>query len=88
MAKVIGTVVSIGGASIITLYKGMPLMNFKSLHILGASSIVSPNLVWNWTVGCLFLLGNCFAWSGWMVLQVPTFTQLTICTNSTYVESY
>lgn len=71
MAKVIGTVVSIGGASIITLYKGMPLMNFKSLHILGASSIVSPNLVWNWTVGCLFLLGNCFAWSGWMVLQAP-----------------
>ncbi|CAN6244182.1 unnamed protein product [Urochloa humidicola] len=43
MAKVIGTVVSIGGATVITLYK----------------------------VGCLFLLGNCFAWSGWMVLQAP-----------------
>ncbi|KAL6640301.1 hypothetical protein ACP70R_022150 [Stipagrostis hirtigluma subsp. patula] len=70
MAKVIGTVVSIGGATIITLYKGMPLMNFKSAHMLGAS-VVSPNLVWNWTVGCLFLLGNCFAWSGWMVLQAP-----------------
>ncbi|KAL6899075.1 hypothetical protein ACP4OV_005733 [Aristida adscensionis] len=69
IAKVIGTVVSIGGATIITLYKGMPLMNFKSAHMLGAS--VPPNLVWNWTVGCLFLLGNCFAWSGWMVLQAP-----------------
>jgi hypothetical protein len=72
MAKVIGTVINIGGATIITLYKGMPLMNlFKSSHILG-ENIVSPNLVWNWTVGCLFLLGNCFAWSGWMVLQVST----------------
>ncbi|KAK3154002.1 hypothetical protein QOZ80_2BG0184570 [Eleusine coracana subsp. coracana] len=71
MAKVIGTVVSIGGAMIITLYKGMPVMNlFKSSHVLG-DNIVSPNLVWNWTVGCLFLLGNCFAWSGWMVLQAP-----------------
>ncbi|GJM84895.1 hypothetical protein PR202_ga00608 [Eleusine coracana subsp. coracana] len=69
MAKVIGTVVSIGGAMIITLYKGMPVMNlFKSSHVLG-DNIVSPNLVWNWTVGCLFLLGNCFAWSGWMALQ-------------------
>ncbi|GJN20945.1 hypothetical protein PR202_gb08386 [Eleusine coracana subsp. coracana] len=68
MAKVIGTVVSIGGAMIITLYKGMPVMNlFKSSHVLG-DNIVSPNLVWNWTVGCLFLLGNCFAWSGWMGL--------------------
>lgn len=69
-AKVIGTVVSIGGATIITLYKGMPLMNFKSFHMLG-SSIASSNHVWDWTVGCLFLLGNCFAWSGWMVLQAP-----------------
>ncbi|KAL5212277.1 hypothetical protein ABZP36_023124 [Zizania latifolia] len=70
MAKVIGTVVSIGGATVITLYKGIPLLNFKPGHMLGAS-IVSQNLVLNWTVGCLFLLGNCFAWSGWMVLQAP-----------------
>ncbi|XP_006647228.2 WAT1-related protein At3g18200-like [Oryza brachyantha] len=68
MAKVIGTVVSIGGATVITLYKGTPLMNFKPSHILG---IVSQNVVLNWTVGCLFLLGNCIAWSGWMVLQTP-----------------
>uniref|UniRef100_A0A0E0JZB4 WAT1-related protein n=1 Tax=Oryza punctata TaxID=4537 RepID=A0A0E0JZB4_ORYPU len=70
MAKVIGTVVSVGGATVITLYKGTPLMNFKSSHILGANT-VSQNVVLNWTVGCLFLLGNCIAWSGWMVLQTP-----------------
>ncbi|CAN6231517.1 unnamed protein product [Urochloa humidicola] len=70
MAKVIGTVVSIGGATVITLYKGMPLMNFKSSHLL-VGSIASSNHVLNWTVGCLFLLDNCFAWSAWMVLQAP-----------------
>ncbi len=73
MAKVIGTVVSVGGATVITLYKGTPLMNFKSSYILGANT-VSQNVVLNWSVGCLFLLGNCIAWSGWMVLQVSTLT--------------
>lgn len=78
MAKVIGTVISIGGATIITLYKGMPLMNFKASHMLRVS-IASPNRVLTWTVGCLFLLGNCFAWSGWMVLQVYSLTAPSIC---------
>uniref|UniRef100_A0A0D9XBU4 WAT1-related protein n=1 Tax=Leersia perrieri TaxID=77586 RepID=A0A0D9XBU4_9ORYZ len=65
MAKVIGTVASIGGATIITLYKGTPLLNFLSSRIMGAN-IVSQNVVLDWTMGCLFLLGNCIAWSGWM----------------------
>ncbi|BAS78440.1 Os02g0331400 [Oryza sativa Japonica Group] len=39
MAKVIGTVVSVGGATVITLYKGTPLMNFKSSYILGANTV-------------------------------------------------
>jgi len=70
VAKVVGTVVSIGGATVITLYKGLPLfhynLTFKSLLTLSSSS---PIL--NWTLGCVFILGHCLSWSGWMVLQVP-----------------
>nr|ADE77565.1 unknown [Picea sitchensis] len=25
----------------------------------------------NWTLGCIYLLGNCLAWSGWIVIQAP-----------------
>ncbi|RRT59892.1 hypothetical protein B296_00035270 [Ensete ventricosum] len=25
----------------------------------------------NWTLGCLYLIGHCLSWSGWLVLQAP-----------------
>ncbi|CAM0913927.1 unnamed protein product [Alopecurus aequalis] len=66
LAKVIGTVVSIGGATVITLYKGLPLLTLQSLVPLTSSSSI-----YNWTLGCIFMAGNCLSWSAWMVLQVP-----------------
>ncbi|KAL5228196.1 hypothetical protein ABZP36_016461 [Zizania latifolia] len=66
VAKVVGTVVSIGGATVITLYKGLPLFS----HNLNIKSLSSSSLILNWTLGCVFILGNCLSWSGWMVLQV------------------
>ncbi|KAF3332701.1 auxin-induced protein 5NG4-like protein [Carex littledalei] len=72
VAKVIGTIVSMGGATTITLYKGLPLLNYQLPHnkILG-SIFASSNPTLNWTLGCIFIIGNCVAWSAWMVLQVP-----------------
>ena len=25
----------------------------------------------NWTLGCVYLIGHCLSWSGWLVLQAP-----------------
>ncbi|KAJ0989130.1 hypothetical protein J5N97_007486 [Dioscorea zingiberensis] len=69
VAKIIGTIVSIGGATIITLYKGPPLLHQPPYITLGAMS--SSSQILNWTLGCVYMLGNCIAWSAWMVLQVP-----------------
>ncbi|KAL5221850.1 hypothetical protein ABZP36_026563 [Zizania latifolia] len=69
LAKVVGTVVSIGGATVITLYKGLPLFN-HNLNIKSLVSLSSSSLILNWTLGCVFILGHCLSWSGWMVLQV------------------
>lgn len=72
LAKVLGTIASIGGATIITLYKGPPLLN-QSEQIQGLTSedeIYAKN-VQNWTWGCIYLLGHCFSWAGWMVFQAP-----------------
>ncbi|XP_043694649.1 WAT1-related protein At3g18200-like [Telopea speciosissima] len=75
LAKVLGTIVSVGGATVITLYKGTPLLH-HSHHPLEISiegeALENPSKnVQNWTLGCLYLLGHCLSWSGWMVFQAP-----------------
>ncbi|KAG8476215.1 hypothetical protein CXB51_033146 [Gossypium anomalum] len=58
LAKVLGTIVSVGGATVITLYKG-PILLHQS------------NNMQNWTLGCIYLLGHCLSWAGWLVFQAP-----------------
>ncbi|KAJ4794263.1 WAT1-related protein [Rhynchospora pubera] len=65
VAKVVGTVVSIGGATVITLYKGLPLLSQQPSNILSSSHIL------NWTLGCVYILSHITSWSAWIVLQVP-----------------
>ncbi|KAJ6801421.1 auxin-induced protein 5NG4-like [Iris pallida] len=74
LTKVMGTVVSIVGATVITFYKGPPLLNHQAHNTLGAN-IASSSQILNWTLGCVYILGYCLAWSGWMVLQVPVLRQ-------------
>jgi drug/metabolite transporter (DMT)-like permease len=71
VAKVVGTVVSVGGATVITLYKGLPLFAAHNLHVQAFLTWTSESPIFNWTLGCVFILGHCLSWSGWMVLQVP-----------------
>ncbi|GFP94636.1 wat1-related protein at3g18200 [Phtheirospermum japonicum] len=70
VAKVLGTLASVGGATIITLYKGPPILN-QSGNSFEESATQSATKVQNWTWGCIFLLGHCLSWAGWMVLQAP-----------------
>ncbi|XP_050232346.1 WAT1-related protein At3g18200 [Mercurialis annua] len=63
LAKIVGTIGSIGGATVITLYKGPPLLLTNQIQ-----EEISPM---NWTWGCIYLLGHCFSWAAWMVLQAP-----------------
>lgn len=71
MAKIAGTVITIAGATIITLYKGMPLTTTHSegTHKLKDVKVtLSPRVTW--IAGCLIMIVNCLCLSGWMVLQV------------------
>lgn len=79
MAKVLGTVTSIGGATVITLYKGLPLLPHPfSTNVFATPPV--PNPILHWTLGCACLLGNCISWAGWMVLQVISATTLLYAT--------
>lgn len=72
IAKVVGTLVSVAGASIITLYKG-PVV------YASASTVHKSHLIFslgdamgkNWTLGGICLIGHCLCWSSWIVLQAP-----------------
>ncbi|KAJ4832665.1 WD repeat-containing protein wat1 [Turnera subulata] len=75
ISKVIGTICCVAGASVITLYKGPviyspapPLHKPAPMFLDLALGDAKPK---NWTLGCLYLIGHCLSWSGWLVLQAP-----------------
>ncbi|KAK4787510.1 hypothetical protein SAY86_011343 [Trapa natans] len=76
IAKVAGTILCVTGASVITLYKGptiyspatTPLHHPIDLPILAGLGDARGK---NWTLGCIYLIGHCLSWSGWLVLQAP-----------------
>ncbi|KAJ0779076.1 putative EamA domain-containing protein [Helianthus annuus] len=78
-AKVIGTLVCVGGATLLTLYKGMPLFNNfshmqatnESIHVESIrrlSSVLATKKA-RWTSGTLALVAGIVLWSSWFLVQ-------------------
>ncbi|KAJ0086128.1 hypothetical protein Patl1_08389 [Pistacia atlantica] len=69
LAKVIGTVITVSGAMVMTLYKG-PLIDFirsgGGSHHQGTTTDSSDK---HWLLGTLMLLGSCTGWSAFFILQ-------------------
>lgn len=79
IGKMVGTLLCVAGASVITLYKG-PIIYSPAPPLQTTTSAASsaPMLLnlgdangKNWTLGCIYLIGHCLSWSGWLVLQKP-----------------
>ncbi|XP_028764733.1 WAT1-related protein At3g30340-like [Neltuma alba] len=75
-AKILGTVVCIGGALLLTLYKGKPLFNYSQSEAAAASHMVSavkqnsaPRNTERWTTGVIALIVGTLFWSSWFLLQ-------------------
>ncbi|KAM7252387.1 hypothetical protein ACFE04_024270 [Oxalis oulophora] len=67
IAKLVGTVVSIGGAFIITLYKGPALLSMpSSLHMSNGQILSQPS---DWVIGALFLVADCVMSSSFTIVQ-------------------
>ncbi|KAK4585205.1 hypothetical protein RGQ29_022744 [Quercus rubra] len=72
IAKVLGTVSSVAGSLVITLYKGPTLFgsnlrSHQSYFLLSLGNVKGKS----WSLGCIYLIGHCLCWSSWMVLQTP-----------------
>ncbi|XP_057820039.2 auxin-induced protein 5NG4-like [Cryptomeria japonica] len=68
-AKLLGTLICVIGALVMTLYKG-PLIEKhwpRSLHVGGNHFVIE-----DWQMGCLYLFGSCICWSAWIIMQVST----------------
>lgn len=77
ISKVIGTILCVSGASVITLYQGPTIYSPTPAPHLNRPT-PTPMFVSlgdangkNWTLGCIYLIGHCLSWSGWLVLQAP-----------------
>ncbi|KAF7816875.1 WAT1-related protein [Senna tora] len=72
-AKVIGTMVTFGGALLMTLYKGPAIHLFHSLNTIQTQAQATHNSPHkHWVIGTLFLLLGCAAWSSFFILQSIT----------------
>ncbi|GAA0178054.1 hypothetical protein LIER_29783 [Lithospermum erythrorhizon] len=74
IAKVLGTVLCVAGASVITLYKGpviySPAPSLERIRPPVLLHLGDANGK-NWSLGCIFLIGHCLSWAAWLVLQAP-----------------
>ncbi|KAK3446516.1 WAT1-related protein At5g07050 [Eucalyptus grandis] len=75
VAKVVGTVVTVGGAMLMTLYKGN-VLNFPwsaNLHGHAANGSEAPESAdKDWAKGSIFLIIATFAWASFFILQAVT----------------
>ncbi|KAL5213428.1 hypothetical protein ABZP36_024275 [Zizania latifolia] len=76
ISKLVGTLISLGGAMVLTFYKGVPLthttpQHLHSQHHGGAASAAAAGSISrrNWTIGTVAILGNCVCLSCWFLLH-------------------
>ncbi|KAL4357390.1 hypothetical protein HN51_028687 [Arachis hypogaea] len=70
IAKVIGTLISLGGVMTMTLYKGPPMRNLWGplIHIQGKNGGTEEN----WLKGSLLAVTSCVLLSVWYIMQAST----------------
>ncbi|XP_020250216.1 WAT1-related protein At4g08300-like isoform X2 [Asparagus officinalis] len=80
--KVIGTVLCVGGAMIVSLYKGKVLHIWPSHMIIHQESAEESAQVHNMLRGTLLLLGSCTSYACWFIFQGVFSTGAMFCLAS------
>ena len=76
-AKILGTFVCVGGALLLTLYKGKPLFDVSHYQSAAPAAMrsamkqASPptRITEKWTIGVIALIMGTLFWSSWFILQ-------------------
>ncbi|KAJ4964356.1 hypothetical protein NE237_024295 [Protea cynaroides] len=67
-AKILGTIVTVTGATVMTLYKG-PVLNFVRSQGRNQNKTSSGSTDQHWVTGTIMLLASCSGWAGFFILQ-------------------
>ncbi|XVF80938.1 hypothetical protein PTKIN_Ptkin15bG0115800 [Pterospermum kingtungense] len=65
IAKIVGTVISLAGVTVITLYKGPALKSLWDAPIHMKRLSVDEN----WVKGSILTVASCITWSSWFIMQ-------------------
>ncbi|KAH8518171.1 hypothetical protein H0E87_000123 [Populus deltoides] len=92
-AKVLGTLVCVAGAMLLTLIRGAPLFNNSPGQAVTRAMDHSLKLsqtkrAGRWTFGCIALLVGTLLWSGWFVLQSHIGRRYPCQCSSTAIMSF
>ncbi|KAG8374495.1 hypothetical protein BUALT_Bualt10G0000800 [Buddleja alternifolia] len=69
-AKMLGAVVCIGGASLLTFYKGIPLFHFSKPQSMEQHTKLNSHIGRErWAIGSVALFAGTLCWSSWFLLQ-------------------
>ncbi|KAK9145907.1 hypothetical protein Sjap_005810 [Stephania japonica] len=74
-AKVLGTAICVGGAMLMTLYRGVPLMKLQhsadETHAMNHTKVLLPSQKSHerWIAGSLVLIAGGLLWSSWFLIQ-------------------
>ncbi|XP_009772058.1 WAT1-related protein At3g30340-like [Nicotiana tabacum] len=82
-AKILGIIFCLGGALILTLYKGMSLINPSA-----GSRIETNHNKKSWFLGSIFLFAGCFVWSAWFLVQARISKDYPYQYSSTAIMSF
>ncbi|GMH31359.1 hypothetical protein Nepgr_033202 [Nepenthes gracilis] len=74
-AKIIGTIITVSGAMVMTLYKGPIVDIFMASRRSHHGSDFSNSSNQHWIVGTLMLLSSCLGWSAFFIVQSFTVSQ-------------
>ncbi|XP_059630766.1 WAT1-related protein At1g21890-like [Cornus florida] len=72
IAKIIGTIITVSGAMVMTLYKGPILDIIGNLAQGNHHAIGNGSASHHWVLGTVLLLARTFGWSGFFILQSIT----------------
>ncbi|KAL6846539.1 hypothetical protein ACP4OV_023987 [Aristida adscensionis] len=70
IAKILGTVVCVGGAATMAFFKG-PKLVLSHSHGASSSIVLQPSSSRKWAIGVLLQVCSCSCWSLWLILQAP-----------------
>ncbi|KAJ6423086.1 hypothetical protein OIU84_024088 [Salix udensis] len=92
-AKVLGALVCVSGAMVLTLYRGAPLFNNSPSQAVTRAMDHSLKLSLSkraerWTLGCIALLVGTLLWSAWFILQSHIGRRYPCQCSSTAIMSF